>query len=424
MNYYVNPWSSYDEIKYNLQSYNRKIQNLFKLLLLSEEVTYKDAIDIIDSDFIENLLNVNLVERKEDKICGIGYSIISYFNKYFVVDTLPDYPGGKNEQFVYIGMDSYRLSSILPQRRIRNALDLCTGSGIQAILRAPFAKKLVAIEVNQEVLPVTKFNVILNGYDDIIEIIESDLYQNLKDEQYDLITANPPFIPIPKDIYFPLVGNGGGDGMAIIRKILLGLEKHLKANGECIIIGECLGNQDAPKLCQVLSDILPKGYIGQVFLQARNSKAQYIENILKLYRRQISEKQNIQVLKNKLESLFEIEKSDSYYMFTLKITKCVENEKKSRFHILKNYSKWSDEPKPKLHSEIELVKNDVDYIVKKQTLVLGTVPIRIYKCLKLCNGENTVDQIIKQNCKGEYTRTRELFENTCQMLERVNCIEG
>ena len=72
LNYYVNPWSSYDEIKYNLQSYNRKIQNLFKLLLLSEEVTYKDAIDIIDSDFIENLLNVNLVERKEDKICGIG----------------------------------------------------------------------------------------------------------------------------------------------------------------------------------------------------------------------------------------------------------------------------------------------------------------------------------------------------------------
>ena len=58
LNYYVNPWSSYDEIKYNLQSYNRKIQNLFKLLLLSEEVTYKDAIDIIDSDFIENLFNV------------------------------------------------------------------------------------------------------------------------------------------------------------------------------------------------------------------------------------------------------------------------------------------------------------------------------------------------------------------------------
>ncbi|MFA9375878.1 MAG: methyltransferase [Lachnotalea sp.] len=422
LNYYVNPWSTYDEINYKLKRYDKKIQNLFKLLLLSEDVLYDDAIDIINPEFVKALLCVNIAVKREDRICGAGYSIISYFDRYFVVDTFPDYPNGKVEQFVYIGMDTYRLCSALPQKRTDKALDLCTGSGIQAIMRAPFTRKQVAVELNQEVIPVTKFNTIMNGYDNMIDVIESDLYTNLGDEKYDLITANPPFLPIPKDIYFPRVGDGGKDGLEIIRKILEGLNKYLSVNGECIIIGECLGDQNKPTLYHVLQEILPKGYVGQLYLQARNAKNQYIENISKLYKRQINESQDIVVLEDKLQAVFDNEKSDSYYMFTLKIVKGKDIEKQSEFFIVKNYSKWSDEVKPELLPDVQLVKNGVDYVVKKGAQVLGTVPIRIYECLKLCNGRNTIDEIVRLNCKGAYSKTRELFENTCEMFERTNCI--
>lgn len=78
-------------------------------------------------------------------------------------------------------------------------LDMGTGTGVQAI-QAVFngAKMAVAVDINPEAVACAKENVLLNGFQDKISVIESDLFNNLdRDLKFDLIIANLPITDYP-----------------------------------------------------------------------------------------------------------------------------------------------------------------------------------------------------------------------------------
>ena len=79
---------------------------------------------------------------------------------------------------------------------VTRVLDLCTGSGCLGILAAevfPNAK-VDCVDISQDALDVAKINVERYGMQDRIELIQSDLYNNLGDRQYDVIISNPPYV--------------------------------------------------------------------------------------------------------------------------------------------------------------------------------------------------------------------------------------
>lgn len=80
---------------------------------------------------------------------------------------------------------------------------------------------------------------------------------------------------------FPIQGNGGNDGLDIIRGIIKGIERHLTDNGVAIISAEGLGNANEPKVCDVLRKIY-QIILNVKFLQTRKPAMFFIDRIYSL----------------------------------------------------------------------------------------------------------------------------------------------
>ncbi|MBT4257847.1 class I SAM-dependent methyltransferase [archaeon] len=77
-------------------------------------------------------------------------------------------------------------------------LDVGTGTGVQAIIAAKKgAKKVIAIDIDNNSLENARENVQLHGFEEIIEIRQSNLFENIKkEEKFDLIISQLPFADI------------------------------------------------------------------------------------------------------------------------------------------------------------------------------------------------------------------------------------
>lgn len=121
------------------------------------------------------------------------------------------------------------------------ALDLCTGSGCLAILLAdafPNAD-IDAVDISADALQVAARNVEDYDLDDQISLLQSDLFTELADRQYDVIVSNPPYVnagsmaKLPKEYQAePVLALAGGtDGLDHIRVILRNAGKYLYPQG-------------------------------------------------------------------------------------------------------------------------------------------------------------------------------------------------
>jgi ribosomal protein L3 glutamine methyltransferase len=127
---------------------------------------------------------------------------------------------------------------------VARALDLCTGGGSLAILAAgvfPNAR-IDAIDLSPDALDVAKRNLEEHGLSDRVRLFEGDLFEPLKDERYDVILANPPYVDAEALAEFPpeyaaeprMAHAGGVDGLDIVRRILAGAPDHLTPDGALV----------------------------------------------------------------------------------------------------------------------------------------------------------------------------------------------
>jgi release factor glutamine methyltransferase len=76
-------------------------------------------------------------------------------------------------------------------------LDIGTGSGLCAIFAARHARRVVAVDINPAAIRCAGVNARLNHLEQRIEIRHGDLFAPVKDERFDLIVFNPPFLRGP-----------------------------------------------------------------------------------------------------------------------------------------------------------------------------------------------------------------------------------
>ena len=130
----------------------------------------------------------------------------------------------------------------------KKILDLCTGSGAIAVSLAKYIEnsEIIASDISPEALRVAKKNAINNNVQNQITFIESDLFENIVKDKYDMIVSNPPYIKkevIKKlDIEVqkePIIAlDGGYDGLNFYRKITNQAYEYLKYGGYlCLEIG-------------------------------------------------------------------------------------------------------------------------------------------------------------------------------------------
>ena len=122
-------------------------------------------------------------------------------------------------------------------------LDLCTGSGIVAISAARgLGARVTAVDVSQRALATTRLNARLGGVE--LRVLRSDLYAGVAGERFDLITANPPYLPASCDA-LPTRGasrawEGGRDGRVLVDRIVDGLPGHLAPGGVVMLLHSAL----------------------------------------------------------------------------------------------------------------------------------------------------------------------------------------
>lgn len=393
-NYYFNPWQTYEFVQRKLETYDIKIRNMFKLLLLGEPILEESAINSLGREFIENLLDVNFLIKNNDILKSDGYSFVAYRERYFVASIPYDYPRCTGKQDIYIGLDSYKLADILPNRKIDRHLDLCSGTGIQSIMNAANFNEGYVVEKNKIVMPALKFNIILNGFNEKIKVINGDLFEKIRNEKFNLITANPPFIPIPDPLDFPMAGAGGEDGLKIINRIIEGLNEHLNNNGEAIIIGEAIGNNQSTKLFSELKSKLPIGFKVDLFLQNKCTKEEYIERMSQFYIHKLcNNTESEKTLLNRWYKIFEENNATHIFSFLLRIKK--KENIKSVFNEIKNYEEDSYILYPKLIKKYSCILSEPNYYLYVENKVIGTINDEIRRCLEMCNGKKSVDQILE-----------------------------
>lgn len=131
--------------------------------------------------------------------------------------------------------ESYDFVGAVSRKPVNAVLDLCTGSGVHALVAARHAKHVVATDISPRALRFAEFNAWLNGVTNI-EFCRGDLFHAVEGRTFDLILANPPYIPdaatSPNDNCYC----GGKSGDVLWSQILQGLEKHLRPGGLCQMI--------------------------------------------------------------------------------------------------------------------------------------------------------------------------------------------
>lgn len=88
------------------------------------------------------------------------------------------------------------LASLTVRRPVADALDIGTGNGIQALLAAHHADRVIATDVNPRALAFAAFNAALNDVDNV-EFRRGSIFEPVAAEQFDLIVCNPPYVISP-----------------------------------------------------------------------------------------------------------------------------------------------------------------------------------------------------------------------------------
>lgn len=222
---------------------------LLSLFMLQGEVSRAAAEDALAPDVFEDLLAAGLLTQTEHDAIVATVSIYPCSDFYFVTDhhykpISHDYYKAPNQPVMHLGEDSYTLAYLSPQLpRGARVLDLCTGSGVQAIIKARRAKLVIGVDINPRAVEFACFNAALNGMSDRCDFRCGSLYEPIRgakdtrDARFDLVIANPPFVPSPHIGQDRLLSRDGGPtGDEILSGILEGLLTHLKPEGLAVII--------------------------------------------------------------------------------------------------------------------------------------------------------------------------------------------
>lgn len=159
-------------------------------------------------------------------------------------------------------------------RANERVLEIGTGAGVVALcLAARGADKIIATDVNPRVREYFTFNAEVNGLAKKVEYVDSDVFANLGNEQFDVIVSNPPFVPVPADADYFLHSDGGPLGTAVLEDIAIGWKRHLRLGGRLYAMTLSMGNHDGWRV----SNIFPGAELMPVYAEPSLDLPQFLE---------------------------------------------------------------------------------------------------------------------------------------------------
>lgn len=140
-------------------------------------------------------------------------------------------------------------------------LDLCTGSGAIAISLAKYIEnaEITASDISNKAIQIAKLNAEKNLVHTKIKFIESDMFTDINETNFDIIVSNPPYIEkdvistlskeVQKEPHLAL--DGGIDGLDFYRTIVNTGRNYLVNNGKIFVE---IGYNQKDKLFNLIND--------------------------------------------------------------------------------------------------------------------------------------------------------------------------
>ncbi len=188
------------------------------------------------------LLIENIRQRVEERI-PTAYLVneASFANLSFYVDARVLIPRSPIAELIQCEFSPW----IQNTQRVNTILDIGTGSGCIAIACAYALpeSRIDAVDNSKEALAVAAINVAEHKLQGQINLIHSNLFQNLNNRLYDIIISNPPYVDAEEFASLPLEYQhepavalaAGKDGLDFVIQILKQAKKFLKEKGILIV---------------------------------------------------------------------------------------------------------------------------------------------------------------------------------------------
>jgi ribosomal protein L3 glutamine methyltransferase len=138
-----------------------------------------------------------------------------------------------------------RFSPWIDSEHVTSILDLGTGSGCIAIACAyafPHAE-IDAVDCSAEALAVASINVARHKLSEQINLIQSDIFENVNQRRYDIIISNPPYVDSedfsqlpPEYQHEPAIALASGiEGLDFVEQLLAQADQHLRKGGLLVV---------------------------------------------------------------------------------------------------------------------------------------------------------------------------------------------
>jgi len=223
------------------------LRTVFRLFRLGEEVDGAAVERAVPSAVLDSCSAAGLLSAGDGTWRTPSLLVVPVHGLLVVVSVPPSYPTASRAPRVWFDLSSYITAESLPGSLAgRRVLEVCTGSGVQALLCAGRgAASVTALELDEEAVAVARLNAELNGVQPPPDFRRSDRLAALADdERFDFVLCNTPYAPVLAD------EEGSATPDAIGNSVLFGvlerLPRHLSQDACGIVAAwRCVGDGDS-----------------------------------------------------------------------------------------------------------------------------------------------------------------------------------
>lgn len=237
-----------------------KLKDLIsKYLKLTDKYSLNDFINICsnylnkDKNYILTSIDVLILDEKQfNELENLFYKLVKmnipyqyiigykdFYNERYIVNNSVLIPREDTEILVDVAI------KYIQKFKLKNMLDLCTGSGCIGISVAKNSniENVLMTDISDSALEVAKQNIKQNKVEDRCFTLKSDLFSNIKDKKFDLLVSNPPYIKTDDILNLTadvrnepdIALDGGEDGLKFYRLILSYCKAVLEDNAYLIM---------------------------------------------------------------------------------------------------------------------------------------------------------------------------------------------